>query len=325
MKKRLFLMMLLLVSCNGNSVSNINSNVSTIDNPSTINNEISNVNNSISVGTSEVINSTSQSNDDEVIDDKTRFEASKSVWGFEMGVELQKAIGADLPKLSSFPDNKFNVQYGSMDGNKYCPYVNVFYKGINVDYTKDYQNLLSKYGFVYKIADVYDGVTWIDYTKRNFNDDLIEVHFAYYESEGFYYFDIYTYLLNNGGGMRVPEQGDIALLPSNFTSSYAEAGLINVGDYQFNSYQTMKQGDYLQMKKGVNSFIENVTPINNLYSLYIDYLQGEFAVYIGNEKNNMKEITPTPYGIYPLNGAKYFKITLKGNIVAKISYIYLNF
>lgn len=52
MKKCLFLMMLLLVSCNGNSVSNINSNVSTIDNPSTINNEISNVNNSISVGAS---------------------------------------------------------------------------------------------------------------------------------------------------------------------------------------------------------------------------------------------------------------------------------
>ncbi len=172
MKKCLVLMMMLLVSCNGNSNSTKNS--------------------AISINPNEITNSISKSNDDEVIDDKNRFEASKSVWGFEMGIELQKAIGADLPKLSSFPSDKFNVQYGSMDGNTYCPYVNVFYKGINVDYTKDYQNLLSKYGFVYKIADVYDGVTWIDYTKRNFNNDLIEVHFAYYESEGYYYFDIYT-------------------------------------------------------------------------------------------------------------------------------------
>lgn len=75
MKKCLVLMMMLLVSCNGNSNSTKNS--------------------AISINPNEITNSISKSNDDEVIDDKTRFEASKSVWGFEMGIELQKAIGAD--------------------------------------------------------------------------------------------------------------------------------------------------------------------------------------------------------------------------------------
>lgn len=307
MKKSIFMLLFMIAisACNHNGTSSFPSDKS---DPS----------NSISNGQSSV----EGQNDYYEYDYTKRFNAYDSVWGYEIGVELQKAIGGDLPKLNYFPASKMNVEYGFESGNALLPYVEIYYEN-GSNYVEEYKQLLNNIGFASKGSMENDGAIWWYYQINNYYNKKIIVHFSYYSNLGKTYFDIYTYLEESGGGLPVSSEVDFEILPSNFGTSYpTSAQTFSIDGVEMECYYTMNQAGCIQLKKGENAYICNKTALNEMYSLYIDIYSGQnFKVEAGETLTSMQQISPSVLGVYPLNNAKYFKITNTGNLVLRINSI----
>jgi hypothetical protein len=225
-------------------------------------------------------------------------------WKDETHNILINMIGEEIPLISGL-DNTYYVR--GYNGTT-TPYFNPYIKG-SADRSSEYRNALLNYGYTFV-----ESYTNNDKEDQIFHKGNIETRYSYYQSEGSYWFDVYTYLIVDSITSYSGESTNI--VPTTFNKAYDDISK-TVDGVSVNSKGVMNNSSLIQFKSGTSSVLTLSGKTMSQIKIVFNQYTHRMIFKAGTSASSLKPVFNNA-GVFALNNATYFQIENNGTGVSSI-------